>query len=243
MAESTAISTAGVLGPFADLSRIEIKGERVAKTDLMSPRAIEGVRTVMSRLGIVGKRFNEKMQDLQKNIAKDDHKPFHAGLKCLGELLGFDGDMPDGNATPDGVWSLDDLVHIALEAKTEEESLNPISVSDVTQATRHLNWLKANRECGTSSRLVSVLVSPRTTIDKDAVIHAQGVHYISAKDLRALATRVVAVLQSLRAEWLTSNDEAMSERILERMRTEKLLPEDILGLLTEMPAAKLPSAR
>ena len=91
---------------FARLRRSMAGTETAADTSELNAEAVEVIRRQLTQWGAVGSRFESSIGDIGNNLKAIAHKTFHRGLDGLGRMLGFDSELPEGNAVPDCVWSL-----------------------------------------------------------------------------------------------------------------------------------------
>jgi len=227
---------------LAELARLKVDGQLVATTkevDPATPRALEAIRRQLSSLGLAGKGFEKKVKSLLVDIGKDEASAFHRGLGVLGQLLGFEAELPKGSGTPDCVWSLGDSIHVVHEAKTGQDPKNPIAKKHVQQATGHREWMKANRPHNPATRIICLLEAARETLQPDAVPHAKELYHVTPWLVRDIATELVSVLRSVRAKSIDAADEKFTEALLQGLNEHGLLPNQLIDRLTRQPVAKL----
>lgn len=224
---------------FAELSRLRIKDELIAEVDYLTPKAVEAVRKQLKMFGLVGKKFEDRITSFIKDINNDEYKAFHRGLKVLGELLGFEAENPTSNGAPDCVWSLEDMIHIAHEAKTEGGADGTIGINDVRQVESHVNWVKSNRTSTSETTILCLIETVRETLSKDALPHAIVAYRVEPKIIRQIAREIAEVLRSVRSEAVETGDEAMLDKLLKKMTAARLGPKDIIERLSQQLLKKM----
>jgi hypothetical protein len=225
---------------FAELSREVDPGARPSSSDVRAARACESVFVALSKLGFHGKRFDREMAELTDLIGKDDSSSFERGLEILGRLLGFDSSRPSAeDGAPDGVWLLDERLAIAFEAKSDEGPNGPIAINAVRQSSTHSSWVRNNRHISADAEIVTVLVTPRTSVKENAAQNAGDIYYVNIDELRELAERLEATLRRIRSRVSGSEREAAVEVIREEFDGAAMLPTALLGLLKGKPLQSL----
>lgn len=213
---------------FARLRRSLAHGVGAPGANEMTAAAVEAIRQRLTEWGVVGKRFELKIGSIANDLQSTDHKFFHCGLKGLGEMLGFVAVLPETDAAPDCVWSLGSDVYVVHEAKSEHTAADPIGVNDVRQAESHENWVRANRPCDKSTRVLCLIESPRTMIANEAVAHAGGLFHVTPVQLKELFDQIATVLRRVRSKITDLSDEKVLEELYLEIERENLTPEHIL---------------
>ena len=206
----------------------------------MTAIAVEGIRRLLSKWGIVGGRFERRIADIEECLASTGHKVFHRGLRGLGEMLGFDTDLPKAEAAPDCVWSLGHSVYVVHEAKSEHTPKDPIGASDVRQAAGHAKWVRARYSCDAKAKLVCLIESPRQMVTEAAVPHATNLYHVAPEELAALLGNVAAVLRRVRARMTEDSEEALIDELLAELTRRDLAPSGVLERLTKRPVSAMP---
>lgn len=205
----------------------------------MTAAAVEAIRRRLTEWGAVGKRFEQEISTIANDLQSTDYKPFHRGLKGLGEMLGFGAVLPETDAAPDCVWSLGSAVYVAHEAKSEHTPDDPIGVNDVRQAESHKNWVHANCPCDENARVLCLIESPRTMIANEAVAHAGDLFHVTPAQLKELFDQIAAVLRRVRSRITDLSDEKVLEELYREIEREQLTPEQILERMTQQRVAAM----
>lgn len=195
----------------------------------------EGIADVLQDLGSTGPGFSHKMDEVEELLKQKDHSKFDRGLQELGRLLGFTSWRPTSQAAPDCVWQLGSDVAFLLEGKSEESSEGPISVDDCRQAGGHLKWARAEQALKDCKYVFSILVTPRTQLDKTAIPHAKELYMIQPIDMLKLFERTRAMLTTVRSTMVDQIDEEFKERILSELIRTDLTPTSIQEVLLAKP--------
>ena len=218
---------------FARLGRSLGPKYETPEVDEMSAVAVETIREYLADLGAIGGRFEQQLNQIKENIQSPDHKDFHRGLKGLGEMLGFQAEIPEDNAAPDCIWSIGNLVHIVHEAKSEHTPKNPIGVNDIRQAQSHGNWIRANRKCEDNTEIVCLIESPRTTVDQEAIVHADSLYHITPRQLKEIFDKIAAILRRVRSKLVNLSDEKVLEELFRELSESNLVPRQLLDRLSQ----------
>lgn len=225
---------------FASLTRMKIISELEQEVDELMSYAMENIEEELTRLALIGPKFERSMNEFLSLIGQDEHKPFERGLEALGKLLGFVTSRPQVQGAPDCLWQLSDQVCIGFEAKSEESLGDPVSIGDARQTKGHLDWIRANVKLSRNPMLLVELVSPRSTISTEALPHAEGIHRISVEDVRALAQKACSMLRNVRARSTEAAEEQLRKNIHETLLQERLDPENLLQFLRKTRLQDLP---
>ena len=201
--------------------------------------AVEAVRRRLTKWGIVGKGFERKVSEIEKNLKSAAHKRFHRGLRGLGDMLGFETELPTSDAAPDCVWSLGRGLYIAHEAKSEHTPPDSIGANDVRQASSHRNWIKAERACENDTEIVCVISSPRTTVVGAAIPHGGDLWHVTPRQLTEIFDGVASVLRRVRSKMTTVTEEVVIEELLCELTGGGLTPEGIVARLKEQEVSAM----
>lgn len=227
---------------LAELSRETKPGEHVSKMDMETVRVCEVIYSIIGELGFNGPRFRNKMEELTRLISQNGNDPFERGLQILGRLLGFESLKPNGEGVPDGVWIFSDHLAIAFEAKSDETPTDPIALKTVRQANTHSKWVRDNHRISTDAEVITVVVTPRTSINKEAKRNAEGLYYLRISDIRKLAELIVDALRRAR-ETVTELDQVRAVDVIhDELHRSNLLPSALITAFKKTPLKALPEA-
>lgn len=224
---------------FARLGRSVSSDTDTAEIDELTAKAVETIRDRLVEWGAVGKRFEQHISRVAENLQATEHKAFHRGLKGLGEMLGFDVELPEGDGAPDCVWSIGSSVYVVHEAKSEHTPGHPIGVNDIRQAQSHENWIRENRACETNTRILCVIESPRTTVAHEAVAHGRSLYHVTPSELKTLFNETAAALRRVRTKLTDLSDEKVLEELLREFSAGELVPIQVMERLSQRPVASM----
>jgi hypothetical protein len=223
---------------LAEQSRRLGSGSSPLEADDREIAVCESVYEVLVGLGLHGGKFDRKMSEFLGLVRKDESRPFEQGVELFGRLLGFDSSRPsDENAAPDGVWLLPDGSAITLEAKSEESSEHGISHKTILQAKAHETWVRNFRKVPASAQVITVVVSPRRSVDEIATLNAgEDLFYVNIDEFRQMAERLEAALRRARSRIVAHSDrQAAVEAIHEELNRKGLLPDALLDAIQKTP--------
>ncbi|HKP89475.1 MAG TPA: DEAD/DEAH box helicase [Thermoleophilaceae bacterium] len=182
----------------------------------------------LRRLGIRGRRFEDKVSAISNRLAGTHATEYELGLLELGTLLGFDAARPNAEADPDVAWRDGTDIWIVFEAKTEESEEGPLSVSDVRQAETHLRWVERELAWETPERAILAIVCPKTTIHDAAKTIAGEQRLVHPDAVREIASRAIAVARAVHAAARPMSDEELADEFATGF-TEARLTNDALA--------------
>jgi len=180
------------------------------------------------------RRFEETVTTMREQVASRDPSTFHQGLGTLGLALGFEVWRDDGRpACPDAAWRDDEEVWILFEAKTLQQSENPLPASDIRQANSHDNWIEAQEGWKPRPiRLLTVIVSPRKTLgDAVEVVADPDVALIEPDALETIADRASSALAHLRGLPATLSDIEFVQEVSAELSKRQLNTDALLATL------------
>jgi hypothetical protein len=224
---------------FARLARVTGQAMEIDVEDEITATAVETIQKKLTEWGAVGQRFEREITQAKDAIWASDHKSFHRGLKVLGEMLGFQADIPDDDASPDCIWSIGNLLYVVHEAKSGHTPDDPIGVNDIRQAQSHEDWLRANRPCNNETKILCLIESPRKTLSADGAPHAKTLCHVLPKQMETLFERITTVIRQVRATASDLSDEKVLEHLHLKIVNSKLTPSDVFNLLSSQPVAKM----
>ena len=220
---------------FARLGRSFGPMGETPEFDELSAVAVETIREHLADLGAVGRRFEQKLIEVKENLQSTEHKAFHRGLKGLGEMLGFQAELPKGNAVPDCIWSIRTLVYVVHEAKSDHTLKDPIGVNDIRQSQSHGNWIRDNRKCEANTEILCLIESPRTTVDPEAIAHAGSLCHVTPKQLKEIFDDVATILRRVRSKLTDLSGEKILEELFRELSDGNLVPRQLLDRLSQNP--------
>ena len=200
--------------------------------------AVEAIRQRLTEWRPVGKHFERKISEIERDLESAEYKAFHRGLKGLGEMLGFEANLPKTDAAPDCVWALD-CIYVSHEAKSDQTPSDPLGVNDVRQAASHEDWVKANRPVDQNTKIVCLIESPRTMIASEVVTYAKTLCHVTPGQLKVLFDEIAAVLRRVRSKMTVLTEEKLIEELYREIDRENLTPEKVVKRLTQQQVSKM----
>ena len=201
--------------------------------------AVERIRTQLANWGAVGRQFEQQLSEIMNNIESTEHKAFHQGLKGLGEMLGFNAELPEGDAAPDCIWSVGNLIHVVHEAKSEHTPGDHLGVNDIRQAQSHGNWVRANRTCEDDTEILCLIESPRVAVAPEAIAHAESLYHVTPAQLKELFDETAAVLRRVRSKLTVLSDEKVLEELSREVTAVRITPTRVVERLSQMPVSDM----
>ncbi len=199
--------------------------------DQLLVRSAEAIERRIQQVGVAGAGFESEVQTMISQLENSDAKKFEQGLEFLGLWLGLDALRPTGAGVPDGVWSFADEIIVAFEAKSNERSTGPISLSTAREAQGHMRWVESNMETTSSTSISTVIVSDREHVASEALPNANELYVVNLPCLRELAHKVTSTMRSLRAQASSNSNEDFRQFIADRLTNEELDPKSILAAI------------
>lgn len=224
---------------LARLERLSSLSRETPETDEMSAISVETIREQLADWGAFGRRFEKQLSQIENSLQSTDHKTFHQGLKGLGEMLGFCAELPEKDAVPDCIWSIGNNIYVVHEAKSGHKPNYSIGVNDIRQAQSHDNWIRANRKCETNTDILCLIESPRTTVDQEAIVHADSLCHVTPKQLKEIFDKIAAILRRVRSKLTNISDEKVLEELFRELSNSQLGPKQLLGHLSQTPVKNM----
>ena len=200
--------------------------------------AVEAIRQRLTEWRPVGKHFERKISEVERDLESAEYKAFHRGLKGLGEMLGFEANLPKTDAAPDCVWALD-CIYVSHEAKSDQTPSDPLGVNNVRQAASHMDWIKANRPVDQNTKIVCLIESPRTTIASEVVTYAKTLCHVTPAQLKVIFDEITAVLRRVRPKIAVLTEEKLIEELYREIDRENLTPDKVVKRLTTQQVSKM----
>ncbi|MGJ3254044.1 MAG: DEAD/DEAH box helicase family protein [Elainellaceae cyanobacterium] len=173
------------------------------------------IDTLLQEWGITGGKFARRLADVESQIRSKEAREFEKGLAALGRMLGskmYQKSQEDG--APDGLWTFGDWCAFVFEAKTNERPGRGISFDTLRQAGAHETTVRADELIPKYMPCVTVVISPRNTVDQLAVPHLKDIAYISHDEIIDLFKKTATVLEKLRASASGNTEEALKDNAL-----------------------------
>jgi hypothetical protein len=201
---------------------------------------IERLETVLDGLGMLNdQKYAQEEGLILKNLAEKEHTKFEDAVKRLGRLLGFDSGNKETQAAPDPWWIIDDAKCLIFEAHSRAQEGSSLAVSKARQAVTHPNWVRANLPVSSDADIISVLITPVTVADADAVPHLRDVCLWNIDEFRIWAKNAIGMIRELRRTYPGSGDLSWREEAAKKYADNRIDPESLIAWLRSQEAASL----
>jgi hypothetical protein len=193
------------------------------------------IDNLLKKWGIVGSKYSQNVASVQDNIENIEATSFENGLELLGTMLGAKTHKwnKKEQGKPDGLWIFGNWNAFVFEAKTEETPNDAISLDTVTQAGRHEQTVRADNLIPDFVSCSTIVISPRSKLDKIAEPHAKDITYLSHQDVIELFKKTALALEKVRSSASKSSDEALKEYAIKVYSDYSIGMKDIKSLLTK----------
>lgn len=202
--------------------------------------AVEGVIDIITELGLIGPRFQRKLDEIENLLNVTDANKFDRGLLELGRLLGYSSLKPAGKGAPDACWQLENNIVFILEGKSNENPEKGISIATCRQTVSHLQYANDRDNYKNVKEKIICLVTPKTSIDEVAVPYCKDIYFLHISDIIKLYEKTKQMLiesRTILSSKLDDNDRELISNIMTRL---KLTPSDILSLIRSKRLTELP---
>ncbi len=200
------------------------------------------IERLLRYVGTTGAKFGRLIAEQRDFIAATEAKKFHQGLEFLGKLLGARTHVwPEGSPTPDGFWGFGFTTGYTFEAKTDQFTAGTIGISTVRQAKTHERCVEQEKLLPTHAVCHTVVVSPRTMLERDVRIHCDDLYHCShaaAVDLFDKAAAAFTAFRTIAAKVDTGTLADEAERIY---RAHGCFVDDVGSVLRSRKLADLHS--
>jgi hypothetical protein len=199
----------------------------------------DGVDRVLERLGgplRSAAKFDKQVSTMLAGLALKDASTYEQALVALGEMIGAESSKPPGKGRADSVWLWEPL-WITVEAKSEQEAEGMLSMDYVRQTNTQLASVAGDREKDEPpTGSISVIVTPRSVVDPDAVpIAAAHVHLVTPELILDLAHDAVRAWKELRGVAHGTDGEALHTAAARILWEHRVLPTQVMERLTRDP--------
>lgn len=217
------------------LKEVESATSATYGNDQADDDAVESVLRLLSGRYASATKFSKHSSQMLADLAQQDHTRYENALVTLGTLLGAESFKPSGKGRADAAW-LWPTCWITVEAKSEQETEGTLSMDYVRQTNTQLASLAADRDAAIPDGSVSIVVTPRTVVDPDAVPIA-NLHVYTAvpRIVSDVAHDVVRAWQALRGLALGVASESLREEVARTMWSHRVLPTQVRERLTRDP--------
>jgi hypothetical protein len=205
----------------------------------IAPADLDGARQIAARLesGVNKAKHQESLSRMHTGLAATDPGLYEPALSHLGKLLGAEASKPAGQGRCDSAWCWDELLWLAIEAKSDHDPAGQVSLSDVRQANSHLRLIAADRgQDAPPPDSATVIVSPRLGVDPTAVDAAEPhVHLTSPQILGDLARTAEEFWSALLASNHSLRGGQLVKLVIALLNDHALLASQVRERLTATP--------
>jgi len=162
----------------------------------------EGVWDQITTWGWAGPTFEDRLQQMIAHLKVAYHVAYHEGLDLLGQCFGAATTRKSEQGAPDVVWSFENDLHIAFEAKTEKKDSGELAKKDVTEAKGHIDWVR-DRLCQNPEKaeIHVVVVAPTPALHQVALPFAGGLFYLAPESVLKVSEKTVECMRKLRVKF------------------------------------------
>ena len=205
-------------------------------SDPVDNEAVTGVVALLTGRFSSAVTFEKQSSTMLAHLARQDAPQYEQGLVTLGELLGAEAFKPPGKGRTDAAWVWASL-WMTVEAKSEQLAGRMLSMDSVRQTNTHLASLAADRAVETPPEgSISVVVSPRSVVDPDAVpIAAPHVHLVLPALLLDVAHGAVRAWKELRGRAKGVPGELLHADVARVLWEHRVLPTQVRERLSRDP--------
>lgn len=151
------------------LKEIQPLPDATYDSDPLDEAAVDAVIALLTGKLRSAAKFERDSATMLANLNQDEATKYEQGLAALGEFLGAESFKPPGQGRADAAW-LWSTLWITVEAKSEQKSQGMLSMDYVRKANTQLASLASDRGDELPPEgSISVVVSPRSVVDPDAV--------------------------------------------------------------------------
>lgn len=181
-------------------------------------------------------KFESKSSVMLANLNQLDAPKYEQGLVSLGEFLGAESFKSPDQGRADATWIWQAL-WISVEAKSEQAPRGMLSMDYVRQTNTQLASLAADREVEEPPEgSISIIMSPRTVVDPDAVPIAAPHVYLATPGLMLdIAHDAVRVWRELRGMATGVSKEFLHADVARLLWEHRALPSQVRERLTRDP--------
>lgn len=204
-----------------------------------TPVDLDGARRIAAILerGVNKAKHDELVIRMHAGLAATDAGLYEPALSELGKLLGSDASKPSGQGRCDSAWCWDDLLWLAMEAKSDQSPSGNLSLDDVRQANSHLRLIAADRgQTAPPAGSATVVISPRSTVDPVGVNAAEAhVHLVSPETICGLARAAGEFWVAVLAATHSVSGDQLVDLVVAMLTDHGLLASQVRDRLTSVP--------
>lgn len=205
-------------------------------SDPVDQAGVERVLALLSGRLRSAAAFERLVALMLAGLAQQEATQYERALIILGELLGAESSKPAGQGRADSVW-LWAALWVTVEAKSEQVAEGMLSMGYVRQTNTQLASVAGDRtEDAPPAGSISVIVTPRSVVDPDAVsIAAAHVHLVNPSLMLDIAHDTRRAWQQLRGAALGTSGDERRAATARALWEHRVLPTQVRERLSRDP--------
>ncbi len=214
------------------------RSHHIDNSDLIA--VIERLESFLEKCGTVNNRkFAAEVKRITDNLNSNNSKSFEKGHELLGTLLGFKAGNRETTAAPDPWWIADNNLCIIFEDHNPKNIENCIGANKVRQAESHPKWVKENLDLQNNATIISVIISPRSKIDKDAIAYAGDVRFWYKYNFMKWAHNAISTVTELRRNFPESGNLVWRAEVCEAYKKNNIAPQQLIDNVLKQKLSEL----
>lgn len=203
---------------------------------------IERLEVFLDNCGTVNNRnFDKKVSEIFEGLNSSESIKFELGHERLGTLLGYESGNCETTAAPDPWWIANSDLCFIFEDHNPENADNCIGANKVRQVESHPKWVIENLEVYESAQIISILISPRDKIDRNAIPYAGDVRYWNKSEFIKWANNSIGIVRELRRNFPGRGDLVWRAEACNAYKSNNMSPIELLNNVLQQKLADLES--
>jgi hypothetical protein len=220
------------------LNKLAVMGAKpVAMDSLPDSKAMGLIEALEKRIEdlelIHDRKFDAAEAKIRKALLSNEAADFEAGLLQLGDHLGYQAARPSGDSAPDSWWKADTQLGFVFEANSNGDAAVPLDAKKARQAKLHPMWIGQHVSMGKDAQIVSILITPKASVNKDAKVFLKGVAYWDLADFRMWAEAALRAVRSARIGF-SAGDLAWRAQAADVLNKANVTPMELQKMLAGM---------
>ena len=193
---ATGITWLVPLARYSDSNNVEL-----VEGDEIILQQVERLEATLASLGTTyERRYTMREKEIIEGLSSSDTGMFENAHKLLGTMLGFESDNKETDGAPDPWWITSNICLVFEDHSGANES-TPINVQKARQAASHPAWMRENVLAAAKADIVSVLITPSSTVKASAASHLGDVSLWNLGDFQKWSTGALATVKDLRTSF------------------------------------------
>lgn len=197
-------------------------------SDPVDEEGVDGVIALLKGGLSSPTKFERETSIMLAGLNQQESTKYEQALVRLGELLGAESFKPPGKGRADAAWVWSPL-WMTVEAKSEQKSTGMLSMDYVRQSNTQLRSLAADRDVEAPPEgSISVIVTPRSVVDPDAVpIADPHVYLATPKSVLDIAHDTVRAWKELRGVASGVSGDILHADVAQLLWEHRVLPTQV----------------